>query len=80
MINMRSRVFLPILLAAAMSFPACSKSDKDSDKGTLEKAGRDMDKALDQAKEKTGEAMEKAGEAIKNAGEKMRDSAKKSGE
>jgi hypothetical protein len=80
MINLRRRLFLPILLALGMSFAACSKSDRDADKGPLEKAGRDMDKALDQAKEKTGEAMEKAGDAIKNAGGKMRDAGRKSGE
>ena len=80
MVNLRRFILLPILLAAAVSFAGCSKSDKDSDKGTLEKAGRDMDKALDQAKEKTGEVMEKAGEAIKNAGDKMRDAGRKSGE
>jgi len=80
MINLRRRAVLPILLGVLMSCAACSKSDKDSDKGPLEKAGRDMDKALDQAKEKTGEAMEKAGDAMKNAGEKMRDAGKKSGE
>ena len=80
MINSRSYGFLAILLVMAISFGACSRSDKDADKGSLEKAGREMDKALDQAKERTGEAMEKAGEAIKNAGEKMREPGRKSGE
>ena len=64
------------LLVSVFVLAGCSKSEDN--KGPMEKAGQAVDKAMDQAKEKTGQAMEKAGEAIKEAGEKMRDSADKS--
>jgi hypothetical protein len=64
------------LLVSVFFLAGCSKSDDN--KGPMEKAGQAVDKAMDQAKEKTGQAMEKAGEAMKEAGEKMRESAEKS--
>jgi hypothetical protein len=68
-------VFLGLLVSLFI-FSGCSKSEDK--KGPMEKAGQAVDKAMDQAKEKTGQAMEKAGEVIKEAGEKMRESADKS--
>ena len=70
-----NNIFLGVL-ASILIFSSCSKSDDN--KGPMEKAGQAVDKAVDQAKEKTGQAMEKAGEAMKEAGQKMRDSAGKS--
>lgn len=69
-----NNIFLGLVVGLFI-FAGCSKSE---DKGPMEKAGQAVDKAMDQAKEKTGQAMEKAGEAIKEAGEKMRESADKS--
>ena len=68
-------LFLAVIVSLFV-LSSCSKSDDN--KGPMEKAGQTVDKAMDQAKEKTGQAMEKAGEAIKEAGQKMRDSAEKS--
>ena len=68
-------LFLAVIVSL-FAISSCSKSDDN--KGPMEKAGQTVDKAMDQAKEKTGQAMEKAGEAIKEAGQKMRDSAEKS--
>ena len=77
--KMRKQIFIGILVTSmGISFGACSKSDEN--KGSLEKAGRAADEALDKAKDKTGAAMEKAGESIKQAGEKMREGTKKTTE
>ena len=73
--KMINNVFLGLLVSVFV-LAGCSKSEDN--KGPMEKAGQAVDKAMDQAKEKTGQAMEKAGEAIKEAGEKMRESADKS--
>ena len=70
-----NNIFLGLLVSLFI-LAGCSKSEDK--KGPMEKAGQAVDKAMDQAKEKTGQAMEKAGEAIKEAGEKMRESADKS--
>ena len=70
-----NNIFLGLVVGLFI-FAGCSKSEDK--KGPMEKAGQAVDKAMDQAKEKTGQAMEKAGEAIKEAGEKMRESADKS--
>jgi major membrane immunogen (membrane-anchored lipoprotein) len=70
-----NNLFLAVIVSLFV-LSACSKSDDN--KGPMEKAGQAVDKAMDQAKEKTGQAMEKAGEGMKEAGQKMRDSAGKS--
>jgi hypothetical protein len=70
------RILLVLLVALSWSgFAACSKSEDD--KGSMEKAGRTVDEAMNKAKEQTGQAMEKAGEAMRQAGEKMRQGAEK---
>jgi hypothetical protein len=60
----------------ALTFGSCSKSGDD--KGSMERAGKAADQAMEKAKEQTGQAMEKAGAALQEAGEKMREGAEKS--
>jgi hypothetical protein len=69
-------ILLVLLVALSWGgFAACSKSEDD--KGSMERAGRTVDEAMNKAKEQTGQAMEKAGEAMRQAGERMRQGAEK---
>jgi hypothetical protein len=67
-----------LVVTCALTFGSCSKSEDD--KGSMERAGKAVDEALDKAKEQTGKAMEKAGTAMKEAGDRMQQSAEKSGQ
>lgn len=69
-------VFLALLIGlSAFAFASCSKSEDD--KGSMEKAGKAVDQAMEKTKEQTGRAMEKTGEAMREAGEKLRESGEK---
>jgi hypothetical protein len=70
------KVFLSLLVGVyALAFSSCGKSDDD--KGPMERAGKEVDQAMEKAREETGRLMERAGEAMKDAGEKMRESGEK---
>lgn len=59
-----------IALFSAMALAAvigCSKQEE----GPAERAGKQVDQAVEQAKDYTSEKMDEAGEAIEHAGEEM---------
>jgi len=61
------RTFITCLAVLILSFTfGCTKPEKE---GTAEKAGKQMDQAVEDAKEYTGEKMKEAGEAIEHMDE-----------
>jgi len=54
-----------------VSFTACKKE------GPAERAGKNIDEAVETAGEKTKDALEKAGDKIEEVGDKVKESTKK---
>jgi hypothetical protein len=55
-----------VLMTAALI--GCSKQEEE---GTMERAGKQVDEAIEKAESYTSEKMQEAGEAIEQAGEDM---------
>jgi hypothetical protein len=67
---------LPILLMVAVIFaPAGCKRSEDGE-GSAERAGRQIDNALEKAGHETGKLMERVGESMQKTGENMQDKSK----
>jgi hypothetical protein len=61
---------LALFLLGFLTFAGCE------DKGSMEKAGASMDKAMEKTKEKTKEGVAKVGEAAETAGDKIKEATK----
>lgn len=68
--TMKDSVVLGIIAAALMVGTGCKKE------GPAEKAGKNLDKAVETSKDKVKEGVEKAGEAAEKAGDKVKDATK----
>ena len=66
---------LILVIAAVMLAPAGCKRSEDGE-GSAERAGRQIDNALDKAGQETGKLMERVGESMQKAGENMQDKSK----
>ena len=66
---------LILAAAAVMIAPAGCKRSEDGE-GSAERAGRQIDNALEKAGQETGKLMERVGESMQKAGENMQDKSK----
>jgi hypothetical protein len=58
-----------IIVAFSASAAGCKRNEQGE--GAAERAGKQIDKTLEQAGEETGRLMGKAGEAMKEAGDQL---------
>ncbi len=65
------KVFLPMMVAAAVMSAAGCKDDNSA-----ERAGRDLDRAAEKTKDKLEKAADKTGDAVKDAADKIKDATK----
>jgi hypothetical protein len=72
--TIKKRLLL-LLIAAVILAPAGCKRSEDGE-GSAEKAGRQIDNALEKAGQETGKLMERVGESMQKAGENMQDKSK----
>jgi hypothetical protein len=66
---------LILLMAAVILAPAGCKRSEDGE-GSAERAGRQIDNALEKAGQETGKLMERVGESMQKTGENMQEKSK----
>jgi hypothetical protein len=64
-----------LLMAAVILAPAGCKRSEDGE-GSAERAGRQIDNALEKAGQETGKLMERVGESMQKTGENMQEKSK----
>lgn len=67
---MSMKTISSLLLALALGF-ALAACEREEPKGPAERAGENIDKAIEQAGDKAEEAADKLGQAIENTGDKL---------
>ena len=66
-----------IITALVLSIMAAGVSGCNKKEGTMERTGKEIDKAVEKTEQKIDKAVEKTGDKIEKAGEKIKDSVKK---